>query len=215
MEDISISINISLEDAIRKLWKQSNHHSYIETNSGRIIDFLDIDSGQICLEDIAVALSNITRFVGQLPRFYSVAEHCILVSKFLEADAPPVPGVVESGFMHDSAEAYIGDVTTPLKKLCPAYRMIEEDMERAIINRFGLGIPFSNPMIKAADQKMFQLEYEFFHHHRRGTPSGLISDRFPIQCMSPNEARIAFLERAEELKIREVSPSRGLGARGR
>ena len=40
--------------------------------------------------------------------------------------------------MHDAAEAYVGDVATPLKRLIPTYGAVEERVQDAILRRFGL-----------------------------------------------------------------------------
>jgi hypothetical protein len=40
--------------------------------------------------------------------------------------------------MHDAAEAFVGDVSAPLKQLLPEYRRIEATVQGAILARFGL-----------------------------------------------------------------------------
>ena len=72
--------------------------------SVKLFDFLDPHGSDFDIDDIAHSLAHICRYSGQCRAFYSVAEHSILV-----ADT-----VAEFGYealLHDSAEAFIGDVT--------------------------------------------------------------------------------------------------------
>jgi hypothetical protein len=207
MEEERFMVRISLADGIRQYRASKRGHSWIDTYSGKKIDFMDIRSESICIEDIAIGLANACRFAGQIHRFYSVAEHSVLVSKYVEARMGyHLPGVIESALMHDAAEAYIGDVTTPLKNLCPGFKMIENGIEAAIHSRFGLSVPFSHAMIKEADFRMFEIERDTFRdvpesERKRRLPEGL-----EIRCLTPDVARREFLERFESLGIQASTP---------
>ena len=86
--------------------------SEILTHTGKLFDFLNPTSDMICIEDIAHSLSNLCRYTGHTRKFYSVAQHCILM-----AESDKCPGDPLSKLLHDSAEAYIGDIASPLKRL--------------------------------------------------------------------------------------------------
>lgn len=52
--------------------------------------------------------------------------------------------------MHDAAEAFIGDMSGPLKTLLPDYKVVEERVERAIAAHFNLTYPWP-AIVKEAD----------------------------------------------------------------
>lgn len=82
----------------------------ILTHSGRMVDLLDVKPEDIHFDDIAHSLAQTCRFVGHTKRHYSVAEHSINVARLL-----PEP-IKIYGLLHDAHEAYIGDISTPLKR---------------------------------------------------------------------------------------------------
>jgi len=57
--------------------------SFIQTASGKHFDYLNASTDDVAIEDIATALSNICRFAGHLPEFYSVAQHSVLCSQIV------------------------------------------------------------------------------------------------------------------------------------
>ena len=103
----------------------------IELRGGRYLDLADPDPAAITLDDIAHGLAHTCRYAGQCERFYSVAEHATLVATHLQAEGA-CPLVALAGLHHDDAEAFLGDVTAPLKALLPDYRALEARMHAAI-----------------------------------------------------------------------------------
>lgn len=129
----------------------------IPTVEGKYFDFLHPRDG-ISIEAIARGLSNICRFNGQLHCFYSVAEHSVWVSRMVE------PEHAAAALMHDAAEAFIGDVTKPLKNLLPDYQAVEERVEQAVWHAFGLPAAL-DPAIKEADMAMCWIEQRALHNN--------------------------------------------------
>ena len=84
--------------------------TWFQTFTGKKFHPLDPRPEDICIEDIAHALSYINRFGGHLPEPWTVAQHSIVVAEF----APP--GLRLAAQMHDSPEAYLGYMVKPLEQ---------------------------------------------------------------------------------------------------
>ena len=134
----------------------------IETFTGRYVNLEEPRPYMICLEDIAQGLANTCRYNGQV-KFYSVAQHAVLCSLYLRAKGF---GALKqlAGLHHDDSEAYLGDVTRPLKSLLqPAYGRLSDHMDEAIVE--ALDLPWSGdalhfPEVKEADNYLLSLEAE-------------------------------------------------------
>jgi len=74
------------------------------------------------ITDIASALSKQCRFGGHTTRFYSVAEHSVLVRNIMVYFDLGNPF---EGLMHDAHEAYVSDMVSPWKAILPDYRALE------------------------------------------------------------------------------------------
>lgn len=124
----------------------------IELASGRFLDLADPRPEDITLDDVAHGLSQTCRFAGQTRRFYSVAQHAVLVSRRLDATGCSLP-IQLGGLHHDDAEAFIGDCTRPLKMLLPGWRRVEQTVLAAIGLALEIGplTAMESAAIKAAD----------------------------------------------------------------
>lgn len=123
----------------------------ILTHSGISFNLLNPDPDLIEIEDIAHALSHLCRFTGHTNRFYSVAEHSFRASLHV------APEFALEALLHDATEAYLGDVSSPLKALLREYRLIELQLDLVIRERFGLPLKQS-PQVKQADLAMLATE---------------------------------------------------------
>lgn len=168
----------------------------ILTHSGLYFDLLDPTPEMIRIADIAQGLSQCCRFVGQTPYFYSVAEHCVMASMFCD------PAFAFEVLMHDAAEAYLGDVSRPLKKLLSDYREIEARVEKAIAQTFGLR-PEAHDEIKRIDAQMLGAEQWILFRNRDAWDGVQVGDPAPMTDglgWTPDVARRVFLARFHGLR---------------
>jgi len=101
--------------------------------------------------DIAHALSLICRYGGHVRQFYSVGEHCVLMSQAV------APENALWALLHDATEAYLGDMIRPLKLAMPEYRTVEDRLMAVICERFGLA-PDCPDEVKLADNRILRDE---------------------------------------------------------
>lgn len=129
--------------------------NYIRTVTGIYINVFNIEQqiDNICIEDIAHALSLQCRFSGHLQSFYSVAQHSINV-------ATMVPNEDKfAALMHDASEAYLVDIPAPIKPELKEYKEIEFRVMGTIAKKYDFEFPFSKN-IKEADIKALKIEWD-------------------------------------------------------
>ena len=122
----------------------NRYESYITTASGRQLHIFLPREEEIHHEDIATGLSNECRWGGQLPEFYSVAQHSTLVGKLaqmlafdagLNADTARYIALV--GHLHDAAEGLgMRDLPTPIKRFIPEYEAVEHELLCGIMFKY-------------------------------------------------------------------------------
>lgn len=118
--------------------------SYISTYLGHRFFPLEPRIDQIHIEDIAHGLAYTCRFNGQTTEFYSVAQHSLMVCDLVAEEHKL------AALLHDAAEAYLGDMVKPLKRLLPEFAEIEHRVSAIIAETFS--IPESDyAAIKRAD----------------------------------------------------------------
>lgn len=159
-------------------------------------DFFDFDNPEIHdfdIDVIAHALSNLCRFTGHTHRHYSVAEHCVLVSRIVPAE------FALDGLMHDAAEAYLGDVASPLKAMLPEYKRIEARVEAALAKHFNLAFPIP-PEVKHADKQLYRQELrQITNGHDNLWFTDLQEANVLVAGMQAKDAKAFFLSRFKEL----------------
>jgi hypothetical protein len=172
----------------------------MQTYTGRAFYPLDAKAEDIDAIDIAHGISMQCRYNGHVSRFYSVAEHCVLVSEFLEESGESANDALY-GLLHDGTESYVGDMVRPLKKHIPAFSLAEDGVMIAIAERFGLDSPLMPESVRNADNRILLDE----RAELLGTPphAWAVEDLTPlgvkISGWDPFVAKEMYLLRLEEL----------------
>lgn len=136
--------------------------SEIMTCSHKMFDPLHPDVSLIDIRDIAHALSMLCRANGHFKTFHSVGQHCINCA--LEAKARGYSQRVQLAcLLHDASEAYLSDVTRPVKAELPKYLEIEEPLQNCIWEKF-----LSCPLSPVEYDQVFEIDdailaHEFIH----------------------------------------------------
>ena len=141
--------------------------SALDLGGGRILDPLAPHGFGFSPMDVAGPLSRICRWGGRCKHFYSVGQHSVWVAVQVQRRNPEL---AMHALLHDAAEAFLGDIPTPLKRLlyvrCPrANELIdfadaEAQLLSAILVAFGLREiePHEEAVIAAADRLALAVE---------------------------------------------------------
>jgi 5'-deoxynucleotidase YfbR-like HD superfamily hydrolase len=169
---------------------------YIQTYSGHRFHPFDYTRQPICIQDIAHALSNICRFTGHTKEFYSVAQHSVLCS--LKAS----PEAAFYALMHDASEAYLGDVSKPIKscKEMTFYERAEMDSMYNVVKHFKINFnTIIRQEVKEIDARMLFTEKRDLLPHTLDWDYSLEPYEEVTEPLPPQEAKLLFLKRFAEL----------------
>ena len=164
------------------------------TISGRKLDLRDIQPKDIDIFDIAHSLSRQCRFSGHCVEFYSVAQHSLRVAALLPTELKMV------GLLHDAAEAYLGDITRPVKELFPGIEVIEKAIWRSIAKRWCLPDELPQEVVDA-DNLILQVELmELCPAHKQDEVKIEIPPAAAVEkILTPPEAQEQFINLFREL----------------
>ena len=168
---------------------------WMQTYTGRQFWPLDPRPDEIDIIDIAAALSKLCRYGGHTLRFYSVAEHCVLMARMARMRGQSRAAVIWA-LMHDASEGYLCDVIRPIKPSLTNYAAIEGRLIRAIAARFGLPQPMP-PIVNIMDEAIL-LDEQAQVMARPPKPWSLDPATRPLgvtlQFWSPDQAFAAFMQ---------------------
>ena len=125
---------------------------WMQTFSGKQFWPLSPQPEDVDIIDIAHSLALQCRYGGHSARFYSVAEHSVLLARWLAVEGHSRSTCLW-GLMHDAAEAYVGDMVRPLKASIPEFKAIERRVMLAITQRFRM-LPIQPVAIGHADNRI-------------------------------------------------------------
>lgn len=159
---------------------QGQSKPFISTSSGIRFEFPPKPE-QVRLSDISWALSNICRYGGHSLRHYSVAEHIVRgywlsvkLGNTLNNTLKDFLSVMPHWILHDSAEAYTGDICKPIKTEADEFR--EEQVLDVIYQAVGIDKPDTavQEKVKELDNLIFFVETQVMcvteisaYHHER------------------------------------------------
>lgn len=168
----------------------SKKGDWMRTFTGKNFYPHDPHPEDIVIEDIAHALSMMCRFNGHCNQFYSVAEHCILISDNVSKHN------ALWGLLHDASEAYISDIVRPAKNSMPEYKRVEHNITVAVCKKFGLSLEMPEE-VKLVDLLINGDEAEQLlpHPWDRALPKLGVE----IKALSPAKAKQEFLDRFNKL----------------
>lgn len=172
-------------------------YDFIETYTNKQYHFLNPSVDEICIEDIAQALSMSCRYSGHVKSFYSVAEHsCIVSDKILELTCDRQ--LAFDALLHDASEAYLNDIPRPIKPHLKNYSDIEALSEKCIQD--SLGCRPMNDLIASIDKNIVRDEAEQLFLSVPSWVKDFTSVGVKVAGLSPNYARFEFMSRYIKLK---------------
>lgn len=182
--------------------RYARYGGWLQTHAGKTFFFGDIQPEDICIEDIAHALSNYCRFAGHCDEFYSVAQHCCFVADLLRDCGRECQ---LAGLLHDSTEAYLGDVTRPLKRMLPEYQAIELKLEEILQLKFGVNW-LNDPRVKIADNIALMTEARDLLGEKPQSwgYAGVEPSPIRITAWAPRVAKQRFTEYYNRLTVVDV-----------
>lgn len=113
-----------------------------QTATGGRFCYDDPASSDFSMIDIIHQLSHISRFGGACTYFYSVAQHSIALGVYYitrgnARDPESIQIAAQNALyalFHDAAEAYLGDIRTPMKNMIPGFRELEAQVNAALFD---------------------------------------------------------------------------------
>lgn len=188
----------SIHSDIMQWMKARTEKNCKATYTGRRVHVFNPDPNTIVIEDISHALAMLCRYGGHTKKYYSVAEHSVILSHIVSAR------YAKLALMHDASEAYLGDLVRPIKNLpeFKAYRDAEERLRKMIANKFGLqpGLPKevsdSDNNLLVTEASVMIENFDFKNPALKGfKPYTNVEFHF----LPPNEAKKFFMGRFNKL----------------
>lgn len=144
--------------------------SWTLTASGKKMVFMRPEFEAICLQDIVIHTANLRRFTGATK--YSVAQHSMFVGGVIKSilddenvdrEHPDYWDQILAGLLHDSEEAYVNDLSSPMKSVIGGkYKWVSVGIRRKIFEKYGVDWAYHNAAVKTADNIAMLVERFYF-----------------------------------------------------
>jgi len=165
-------------------------------------DFMPLtpDENKIHMGDIAHALSLLCRANGHISHFFSIAQHSINCAN--EGKARGYSKRLQLAcLIHDASEAYLSDITRPVKQFLPEYKEIEKHLQNIIYMRF-LGTPLSgeeSELVDQVDNDMLVCEFDALMKRKVFDDCPAVLGKLSFEWDGFSETESEFLRLYEEI----------------
>lgn len=171
----------------------------IQLADGSMFAPLAPDPDLMTPQAIACGLANACRFEGQTRRYYSVAQHSVLVA----ALAPEPIDVQRYALLHDAEEAFgLPDLPTPMKPFFPQFVAAQGLIGRLVLDRYRVS-PALKSIVKPFDTLALAIEKRDLKEVSDGYLHDLppAPDHIRIRPLSPRPAERLFLAAMERVFV--------------
>lgn len=160
--------------------------SEILTYTKKMFDPIHPEEALIDQRDIAHALSLLCRANGHFATFYSVCQHSLACQQ--EAAARGLNKRLQLAcLLHDGSEAYLSDVTRPVKAVMPAYLEYEAPLQEAIWNKW-----LVTPLTDEERKTVFEIDDALLYHEFLTHTGYPVADTAPVLSSTPSFAFVEF-----------------------
>jgi hypothetical protein len=161
---------------------------YITTFTGEDFTPLSPNINQIHIIDIAHALSLMCRANGHFKRFFSVAQHSINCSN--EAKSRGLSEKIQLAcLLHDASEAYLSDITKPVKNHLANYKKIEQCLQNMIYVKF-----LTDNLSDDECNHVKQIDDDMLRHEFRALMGKQVFDNVPYINSNPSFELLSFFD---------------------
>lgn len=144
--------------------------TWITIASGGSFDLAEPLAVDVKIEDIACALSRINRYTGHTRWPYSVAQHCCIVAEYCP------PEFQLEALLHDAAEAYVGDISSPLKTLIPEVRKIEAKIQAVVLEAIAIKYDVTIKSGEECNRIIHEIDQRIRHDERKWVLNPCVRD---------------------------------------
>ena len=162
---------------------------------------------------IAHSLSLQCRYTGQCRKFYSVAEHSVLVSRIMEDRQLGDPF---EGLLHDGVESVLADIARPAKQLLKDYKTLDKALDGTLRKAFNLpetmseGCMVADAVALLIEAKELMPSRGIGHGWGVATPTHntqalrAIANQttYQVQCWTSDNAKEKFMQRMTDIRRR-------------